>query len=384
VTAATLPASQESPIKLLDHWKADHTKPQYLRFAKSALMHSNLQATPAPARPPEDSGLIEPLLPLPYPIAPRSEARPSLCVVMPVFNEAEVLPHTCEEITKALDSLNVKWQLLFVNDGSRDATTRILEMLRSREARIGYIVLSRNFGHQAALSAGLDHADADIVVTMDADLQHPPSLLSVLMEAWNEGYDVVHTRKIDTIGLSRWRKVATRIAYRILQRWSGVRIIPQASDYRLLDRHALMAVRALPERTRLHRGLTSWIGFRQCAIPYQAAERVAGHSQYGFRQLFSLFSRAFLDFSHVPLHVGLVIGIAAMAFSLAYLLAIFSWLLFGKSSPPGWATPIAILLVLNSITLVVVGLLGVYLARIYDEVRARPTYIISEIHWAND
>ena len=346
-------------------------------------MHSNLQVTPVSPGRPEDSGLIEPLLPLPYPIAPRSDVMPSLCVVMPVFNEAEVLPRTCEEMTKALDTLNVKWQLLFVNDGSRDETAGILEKLRRQESRIGYIVLSRNFGHQAALSAGLDHADADIVVTMDADLQHPPSLLSVLIDAWKQGYDVVHTRKIDTIGLSRWRKFATRIAYRLLQRWSGVRIIPQASDYRLLDRHALAAVRALPERTRLYRGLTSWIGFRQCAIPYQAAERAAGRSQYGFRQLFSLFSRAFLDFSHAPLYVGLVIGIAAMALSLAYLLAVFSWLLFGKSSPPSWAAPTAIMLLLNSITLIVVGLLGVYVARIYDEVRARPTYIISEIHWAN-
>ena len=146
-------------------------------------MHSNLQVTPVSPGRPEDSGLIEPLLPLPYPIAPRSDVMPSLCVVMPVFNEAEVLPRTCEEMTKALDTLNVKWQLLFVNDGSRDETAGILEKLRRQESRIGYIVLSRNFGHQAALSAGLDHADADIVVTMDADLQHPPSLLSVIIDA---------------------------------------------------------------------------------------------------------------------------------------------------------------------------------------------------------
>ena len=323
--------------------------------------------------------MIEPILPLPLPLEPRRLARPRLCVVMPVYNEEAGLVRTYEEVARVLETLNVDWSILFVNDGSRDQSIAVLESIASRHHRVGYVLLSRNFGHQAALTAGFDHADGDVIVCMDADLQHPPELIGAMLDAWRAGYDVVHTRKLDTRGLSARRSLSTRVAYRILDRISQVKIIPHASDYRLIDRQVLDAARRLPESSRLYRGLVPWLGFRQCVLPFVARERASGTSQYGFGQLMGLFTRALFDFSNVPLHAGLFIGGIALGLSVLYFLAIVTWHIVGKSVPPGWASTVSVTLVLNSVTLLFLGILGVYVARIYHEVRARPTYLVSRV-----
>ncbi|HEU4566249.1 MAG TPA: glycosyltransferase family 2 protein [Gemmatimonadaceae bacterium] len=333
---------------------------------------------PPPPAPPEGAS-IEPVLPLPFPLEPRGKARPSVCVVLPAFNEEAVLPRTYRVLAETLDALDVEWTLLFVNDGSRDGTAGVLEQLYRQDERVGYLLLSRNFGHQAALTAGLDHANADVVISMDADLQHPPELLATMLGAWREGYDVVHTRKLATVGLSTRRSLVTRWAYRLISMVAQVDLIEQASDYRLLDRSVLDALRSLPETGRLYRGLTPWLGFRQCVLPYVAAERAAGTSQYGLRQLFGLFTRALFDFSDVPLHAGLVLGGIAIGLSALYFLYVVVWALVGESTPPGWASTVSVTLLLNSITLGFLGIIGVYVARIYNEVRARPTYLLSRV-----
>jgi dolichol-phosphate mannosyltransferase len=299
--------------------------------------------------------------------------------VIPVYNEERVLMRTYEELTAVLDSLKVDWSILFVNDGSRDNTVNLLAALNRRDKRVGFILLSRNFGHQAALTAGFDHADADIVISMDGDLQHPPALIRELMGAWREGYDIVHTSKLDTLGLSLKRSLPTRLAYRLIARVAQIRIIPNASDYRLLDRQAHEAVRSLPESARLYRGLTPWIGFRQCVLPYVAAARAAGTSQYSFKQFVNLFSRALFDFSSLPLHLGLFLGGVAIVLSALYFVFILVWLLLGEEAPPGWASSVSVTLLLNSITLSFMGIIGAYVARIYNEVRARPSYMLSRI-----
>lgn len=175
------------------------------------------------------------------------------------------------------------------------------------------------------------------------------------------------------------RSFVTDIAYRIVGRVAQIEIIPNASDYRLLDRHALDAIRSLPESGRLYRGLTPWVGFRQCVIPYTAAERAAGKSQYGLKQLLNLFARALFDFSSLPLHLGLVLGGIAIVFSALYLIFIVAWLLVGEAAPPGWASGDSVTLMLNSVSLAFSGIIGVYVARIYNEVRARPAYMLSRI-----
>jgi dolichol-phosphate mannosyltransferase len=320
----------------------------------------------------------EPLEPLPFPVEPRSfTGRPRLCVVIPAFNEEAVLERTGKALAASLDALDAEWSVLFVNDGSRDRSARVLEQLHRADGRFGYLLLSRNFGHQAALTAGLDYADGDAIVTMDADLQHPPEMLRALLDAWRQGYDVVHTRKITTVGLSGWRRVVTPLAYSFIQRIAGIRIIPQASDYRLLDAGALEALRSVPEVARLYRGLTSWVGFRQCVVRYVAAERAGGESQYSVRQLVTLAARSLFDFSDVFLHAGLVVGSLGVLLSAVYLIFIMIWLLVGRSVPPGWVSSMSATIVLDSILLFFVGILGVYVARIYREVRRRPTYIVS-------
>lgn len=327
---------------------------------------------------------IEPLLPLPFPLEVRDCPRPKLCVVIPVYNEEQVLLRTYDELSAVLSAMGVNWHILFINDGSKDGTIAILESLFHKDKRVAYLLLSRNFGHQAALTAGLDHANADLVISMDGDLQHPPELLPELFMAWRQGYDIVHTRKLLTTGLSRRRSFTTRLAYQIVGRVAQIKIIPNASDYRLLDRQALDAIRALPEHGRLYRGLTPWIGFRQCVIPYMAAERAAGKSQYGLKQLVNLFARALFDFSSLPLHLGLILGGIAIFFSALYLIFIFAWLLIGREAPPGWASSVSVTLMLNSFSLAFSGIIGVYVARIYNEVRARPAYMLSRIRKHTD
>ncbi len=325
----------------------------------------------------------EPLEPLPFPLEERDTPhRPRLCVVIPAFNEEAVLPQTSRALAAALDALDVDWSVLFVNDGSRDRSARVLEQLHREDPRFGYVLLSRNFGHQAALSAGLDHAEGDVVISMDADLQHPPEMLRALVDAWRQGFDVVHTRKVSTVGLSWWRRRVTPVAYSFIKRVAGIRIIPQASDYRLMDAGALEALRSLPEVARLYRGLTSWVGFRQCVIPYVAAERAGGESQYSLRQLVTLGARSLFDFSDIFLHAGLVVGSLGVFLSALYLIFILGWVVVGRTAPPGWVSSISVTIVLNSILLFFVGILGVYVARIYREVRRRPTYIVSRVRRA--
>jgi dolichol-phosphate mannosyltransferase len=300
-----------------------------------------------------------------------------VCVVIPAFNEEAVLPQTCRGLAAALDGLDVEWSVLFVNDGSRDRSSRVLEQLHRADPRFEYLLLSRNFGHQAALTAGLDHAEGDVIVTMDADLQHPPEMLPFLLDAWRQGYDVVHTRKVSTVGLSAWRRAITPVAYSFIQRVAGIRIIPHASDYRLMDAGVLEALRALPEVARLYRGLTSWVGFRQCVVPYVAAERAGGRSQYSLRQLLTLGARSLFDFSDAFLHAGLVVGSLGVLLSAVYLAFILTWVLLGRSMPPGWVSSISVTIIMDTILLFFMGIMGVYVARIYREVRRRPTYIVS-------
>jgi polyisoprenyl-phosphate glycosyltransferase len=320
---------------------------------------------------------IAPAGALPFPLVERAgPAR--LCVVVPVFNEARLLELLLERLAAVLEHLDASWTLLFVNDGSRDDTVAVLESLAVQDGRVTYVSLSRNFGHQAALAAGLDHADADVVVTMDGDLQHPPELLPVLLDAWRSGYDVVHTRKLSTEGLPLWRRLVTKAAYAAIRRVAEVEIIPDASDYRLLDRTAVRAVTALPERHRLYRGLTPWIGFRQAVVPYEAGKRAEGESRYGVRQLLQLFARSFFDFSNAPLHVGIVMGGLTILVCFAYLGYTMVAYLLGYDVPTGYVTLIFAIVLLSSINLAFSGILGVYLARIYDEVRRRPTYVVGQ------
>jgi polyisoprenyl-phosphate glycosyltransferase len=320
---------------------------------------------------------IEQLGPLPIPLEPRP-TEPTVVLVVPAHDEEDALALAFAEIRKVMDSLRVAWSIIFVNDGSRDSTLDVLEDLYQRDDRVSYISLSRNFGHQSALAAGLDHAVGDVVITMDADLQHPPQVIPTLLQAWHQGYDIVHTRKVATTDLGVIRRIVTRLAYRAIHATADVEFVLQASDYRLLDARAQHAIRELPEHGRLYRGLARWVGFRQAVVPFHAGRRVAGSPSYGFRQLASLFGRAFFDFSNVPLRLALFLGTGAILLCMAYLAFVLVALIVGKAIPPGYVSLIFAFAFLSSVNLTMIGVLGVYIARIHEEVRARPTYVVAQ------
>jgi polyisoprenyl-phosphate glycosyltransferase len=319
---------------------------------------------------------IEQVGPLPIPLEPRT-TKPTVVLIVPAHNEEDAVALLFAETSKVMDSLGVEWSIIFVNDGSRDSTLGLLEELYQRDERVSYISLSRNFGHQSALAAGLDHAVADVVVTMDADLQHPPEVIPTLVQAWQHGYDVVHTRKLETAQLGGLRGFVTRLAYGAIGATANIEFIAQASDFRLLDARVQQAIRELPERGRLYRGLSRWVGFRQAVVPFHAARRVAGSPSYGVRQLTSLFGRAFFDFSNVPLRAALFLGTGAIILCMAYLAFVLVAFVAGKSIPPGFVSLIFAFGFLSSVNLIMIGVLGVYIGRIHEEVRGRPTYLVA-------
>jgi dolichol-phosphate mannosyltransferase len=327
----------------------------------------------------EATSRLEPLLPLPFPLRRRAQDKPKVAVVIPVFNEDDVLRQTRVQVAEVLDTEDIDWSIVFVNDGSTDGTAALLESFYCDDPKVWYITLSRNFGHQAAVSAGLDHVRADAVVTMDGDLQHPPAVLPAMISAWRDGYDIVHTRKQSTEGLPLLHRVVGSASYWLVARVAQVPIIPHASDFRLVDARVISALAALPERNRLYRGLTSWVGFRQCVVPFVAERRAAGKSTYTILQRLNLVARQLFDFSSLPLHLGLILGGTAIVLSMLYLVFILLWYFFGQDAPPGWASLISVTLVLNSITLGFLGIIGAYVSRIYNEVRGRPSYIVSQV-----
>lgn len=320
--------------------------------------------------------ILEQVSPLPFPLQSR-DVWPHVAIVVPAFNEQEAILHLYEGVLRVMEALPSTWSLLIVNDGSTDSTAAVLAELHARDERVSYLLLSRNFGHQNALAAGLDHADGDVIVMMDADLQHPPDVIPILVEGWRLGYDVVHTQKRTTTELGRSRALATRLAYGAIRSTSSVDFLPQASDFRLVDRAVRDAIAGLTEHSRLYRGLSRWVGFRQAVVAFDAPRRIAGRSAYGFRQLSGLFARAFFDFSSAPLRVALYLGAATITLCLIYSLFVVGAFVFGKAVPPGYVSLLAAVAFVGSVNLVVIGILGVYVARIYDEVRSRPTYLVA-------
>lgn len=326
--------------------------------------------------PAESALTVEQVHPLPFPLEPR-DVWPHVAIVVPAFNEQEAVVHLYEGVRRVMEALPSTWSLLFVNDGSTDSTAAVLADLYERDERVSYVLLSRNFGHQSALAAGLDHADGDVIVMMDADLQHPPEVIPTLVEGWRLGYDVVHTQKRSTRELGRPRAVATSLAYRLIQSTASVEFLPQASDFRLVDGAVRDAIAGLTEHSRLYRGLSRWVGFRQAVVAFDAPRRIAGRSTYGLRQLTGLFARAFFDFSSAPLRVALYLGAATISLCLVYSVFVVGAFVFGQAVPPGYVSLLAAVAFVGSVNLILIGILGVYVARIYDEVRSRPSYLIA-------
>ncbi|HEV8699965.1 MAG TPA: glycosyltransferase family 2 protein [Candidatus Polarisedimenticolia bacterium] len=299
-----------------------------------------------------------------------------LSVVVPFYNEEENVAELYRRLSETLNGRGIPYVFYFINDGSRDGTLDRLRALAASDRRVRVLSFSRNFGHQISISAGLAHADGDASVVMDSDLQDPPEVVPDLLARWSEGYDVVcavrRQRKEGPL-----KRAAYAIFYRLLRRISNIDIPLDSGDFSLLDARVVGHLRSLPERNRFVRGLRSWVGFRRTEIEYERMERRSGEPKYRIRHLMKLALDGFFAFSTVPLQVSTWIGFMAAGLGFLYLLfAFISHLLY--QTPAGWTSLAAIVLFLGGTQLILLGILGEYVGRIYEEVKQRPLYIVEE------
>ena len=308
------------------------------------------------------------------------QATPRYSIVVPLLDEEQVLPALVERLTSVLDGLDGPWEIVLVDDGSRDGTYGLAVELHTRDERVKVVRLSRNFGHQLALSAGLDVAAGEAVITMDGDLQHPPEVIPELVAAWQAGNDIVYGVMEERHGETWFKALTAGAFYRVLGRMSDIDVPQAAGDFRLVDRRALAAFRAMRESNRYLRGMFSWIGFQQAGIPYSSPPRAAGRSKYTPRKMMRLATDAIIGFSDRPLRQALNVGFVVSALSIAFGLSAVVVKLAGGFSVPGWASLMVLFGVVGGIQLIVLGVIGEYVGRIYDEVKHRPLYLVRERH----
>jgi len=300
----------------------------------------------------------------------------SLSIVVPAYNEEEVLPEFHRRLMAVLSSMSCQAEVVYVNDGSTDGTLAIVKDLRTQDPRVAIVNLSRNFGKEIALTAGLDHARGDAVVVIDADLQDPPELIPRLVEAWEEGADVAYARRNHREGES-WIKKATAFAfYRVIQRVGRVKIPKDTGDFRLMNRRAVKALGTLREQHRFMKGLFAWVGFRQKAVPYDRDRRFAGETKWNYWRLWNFALEGVTSFTTAPLKVATYLGafVAFWAFVYAFWV-IYKTLVFGEPIR-GYPSLMVVILFLGGVQLIALGLIGEYVGRMFDEAKQRPLYIL--------
>lgn len=303
---------------------------------------------------------------------------PQLSIVIPLFDEAANLIELHRRTTAALDELCLTFEIVLVDDGSRDATPMILERLAMRDGRVRVVRLSRNFGHQAAVSAGLAHATGDAVIVMDGDLQDPPEVLSEFVERWREGFDVVYavrTKRKEGV----FKRTAYFLFYRVLRAIAEIDIPLDSGDFCLMDRKVVDVLVHLPERERFVRGLRTFVGFRQTGVVYERAARAAGVPKYTLRKLAGLALDGIVNFSTMPLKLIAMMGAFLLLTGMLVALALCGPALFGGENPAGWSVVLAAVFIAGGGQLLGLGLVGEYVRRIFVEVKARPTYIVSDV-----
>lgn len=299
-----------------------------------------------------------------------------LSIVAPVYNEQECLPEFYRRTRKVLVSIDLEVEWIFVNDGSHDQSGNVLSHLAKEDPRVRVITFSRNFGHQPAIKAGIDHATGDAVVTIDADLQDPPEAISEMVAKWREGYDVVYAVRIERKGESFLKKATASLFYRLMKRITRIDMPLDAGDYRLISRPVADALKQLTEKKPFLRGLISWLGFSQTGIPIKRAARFAGKTKFSVVKMLQFAWSGITHFSFFPLHVTTSIGFLTLLYCLFELVRTLFVALVLKISVPGWASLMVSILFLGGVQLVTLGILGSYLARNYDESRNRPLYIV--------
>ena len=303
---------------------------------------------------------------------------PSIDIIVPVFNEQEVLPLFQERIHEVMDSCAVEWRVIFVDDGSSDDSLAIMKSIHAEDPNFGYLSLSRNFGKEYASTAGLDQASADAAVVIDVDLQDPPELIPEMIAAWHEGFDVVYaTRKIRH-GESAFKKATANWFYRIINSMSKIDIPKDTGDYRLMSRKCYLAVNQLREQNRFMKGLFAWVGFKQKQLYFEREPRAAGNTKWNYNKLWRFALDGITSFSYMPLRFATWIGMTVAAFAFIYGAVIIAKTLFLGSDVPGYPSIMVVMLFLGGIQLTALGIIGEYLGRMFNESKQRPLYLVDE------
>jgi polyisoprenyl-phosphate glycosyltransferase len=303
--------------------------------------------------------------------------QPEISVIVPLYNEAVNIEALYNALDASLQPLNRVFEVLFVDDGSRDGSFEIVKNLNARDNRIRGISLSRNFGHQVALTAGMQHAAGSIIITMDADLQHPPEVIPELLREYSKGFDIVNTRRLDSPDTGFVKRTTSRYFYRFINLVGDVSIPESSSDFRLMSRRALDSFLQFSERDRLTRGLVSWMGFRQSVVAYASSPRLGGKSKYSLGRMIRLAVDGITSFSAKPLRIASYTGIVVFILGLLYAGFAVVQHYSGKTIP-GWTSLLVTVLLLGGIQLLSLGIIGEYLARIFNESKARPLYFIKD------
>lgn len=302
--------------------------------------------------------------------------RPTYSLVVPVFNEEAVLPLLFARLDALLGRLDADAEVILIDDGSRDRSLALIEAKVQADARYRFAALSRNFGHQVAITSGLDMAEGEAVIVLDADLQDPPELVLDLIAKWREGYDVVCAQRIARDGESRFKRVSADLFYRCLGHLASVEIPRNVGDCRLVNRRVLDTLRSMPERERFVRGMVAWIGFRQALVPYRRQQRAAGETKYPLRRMLRLASDALVSFSEAPLRLALWVGLAVSLCALLLGCGTVALYAADVALVPGWTSLMVVTTFLCGSNMLMTGLMGLYVGRIYTEVKGRPLYIV--------
>ncbi|HHW48630.1 MAG TPA: glycosyltransferase family 2 protein [Clostridiaceae bacterium] len=299
-------------------------------------------------------------------------------VVVPLYNEELVINESYKRIKEVMDSTSEPYEIIFVNDGSRDRTSEMAKEICKKDKNVRLLSFSRNFGHQAAITAGMEYACGQAIIVIDADLQDPPEVILEMIKKWKEGFDVVYGQRSERQGESFFKKITAKIYYRLLKCLSDVDIPVDVGDFRLIDRKVCDALKKLPEKNRYVRGLISWLGFKQTSVKFVRKERYAGETKYPLKKMLKFAFDGITSFSYKPLKLWTYLGLIVFMSGFIYLAVIVCRKLFTSYAVPGWAIVAVIILITNGAVLISLGTVGGYISRIYDEAKGRPLYVLDE------
>lgn len=299
-------------------------------------------------------------------------------IIAPIYNERENLPELHRRVTEVMNSTGESWELILVDDGSSDSSSDIIRDLAKKDSHVRPVIFARNFGHQVAVTAGLDYSRGEAVVIIDADLQDPPELILEMAKKWKEGNEVVYAVRVEREGESWFKLWTASLFYRIIYRITDVKIPLDTGDFRLMDRKVVNVMNQMREKHRFLRGMSAWVGFKQVGVEYKRAARVAGETKYPFRKMFKLAVNAVTGFSYFPLQVATYVGFASAVIAILAIPLVIYLRVAGHQQLTGQATTLIAVLFLGGVQLISLGVLGEYIGRLYDEAKGRPLYIVRE------